>query len=95
MPGRQGRQAGLERQTFLQEGSQGLRHQPLGLWITRGAKLWGRICDGLAGADRLRRDVEVHHDAGVHGDEIDLGHIVMQADRGLVNQAALVGAHQI
>ena len=33
---------------------------------------------GVCGAGGLGGDVEAHHDAGVHGDEVDLGHVVVQ-----------------
>ena len=44
--------------------------------------------------DRLRGDVEVRHDAGVHGDEINFGHVTVQADGWLVDHAAHIGVHE-
>ena len=44
---------------------------------------------------RLGGDVEVAHDAGVHGDEVDLGDVAVQAAERLVDQPALVGDHQL
>ena len=46
-------------------------------------------------AQGLRGDVEASHDAGVHGDEVDLGHVRVQAGDRLVDQAALVGSDQV
>ncbi len=45
--------------------------------------------------DGLRGDVEVHHDARVHRDEVDLSHMLVQPNDGLVDQPALVGVHQL
>ena len=43
----------------------------------------------------FRRDVEAHHQAGIHGNEVDLRHVGMQTGDRLVDHAALIAAHQI
>ena len=37
----------------------------------------------------------MHHQPRIHGDKIDLGHIAVQADQRLVNEAATVGANEL
>ena len=90
IPFRQDQQLALDGNALLQQRLERFRNQ---------AAL--RPGDRQAGAgvifpehDRLRGDVEVRHDAGVHGDEIDFGYILMQADGWLVDHAPHIGVHE-
>ncbi len=85
VPGRQADGALLERDALLEERREGLRDDAGG--IIGDAQLGGRR--------HLGRDVAVHHDAGVHRDEIDHAHVGVQPHHRLVDHAALVHVDQV
>ena len=86
VPGRQGQQALLERDAFFQQRLERARDQPA-------FKIRVALLEILRG--RFGRDVEARHDARVHRNEVELGHVCVHADQRLVDQPALVGAEQL
>ena len=95
VPGRQQGQVALERHALLQQRAQRARDQTLVLAVDLQPQAGDGLGRGHLGADRLGRDVEMHHHAGVHGDEVDLAHVAVQPDGRLVDQPALVGGEEL
>ena len=80
---------------LFEQRRQRLRHQSLAVAAHAGSQLGDRFSGAARCPDGLGRDVEVHHDAGIHGGEIEFGDVFVQAENGRVDQAALVGQAQI
>ncbi len=94
IPLRQGTHGHLHLDAFLQQRLERERHQPHVGLVDVHVQLRHQRRFGDVLADRLGRDVEVHHHARVHRDEVHLAHVTVQADGRLVDQPALVAVEQ-
>ena len=80
---------------LLQQGGECLGNQTHAVPADRSSELRYRLTLAALGPHRLGRDVVVHHDAGIHGGEVQFGHTLIQPRNRGIHQTAFVGRKQI
>ncbi len=66
----------LDRNVFIEQAAERLRQQTLPALVNDQVHAWNKDADLIFLAKGLRGNVEMADDRGVHGNEIDIGHML-------------------